>query len=78
MHRKPERVGRGRDLCVQPSDVQAAVTLFGISNLLNIGEGFSPTVQLMQQSPVVTEALLVTGPAFRHFAVATCPGFSSP
>ncbi|KQO45964.1 alpha/beta hydrolase [Methylobacterium sp. Leaf85] len=55
----------------QSSDVQAAVTLYGISNLLNIGEGFSPAVQLMHQSPAVTEALLVNGPAFRDFAGAS-------
>ncbi|WP_244478872.1 alpha/beta hydrolase [Methylobacterium sp. Leaf106] len=53
------------------SDVQAAVTLYGISNLLNIGEGFSSAVQLMHQSPAVTEALLVNGPAFRDFAGAS-------
>lgn len=52
------------------SDVQAAVTLYGISNLLNIGEGFSAEVQQVHQSPSVTEALLVNGPAFRDFVGA--------
>ena len=55
------------DFLDQSSSVQAAVTLYGISNLLNIGEGFSPKVQQMHRSPAVTEALLVNGPAFRDF-----------
>ena len=29
----------------QSSDVQAAATLYGISNLLNIGEGFPQAIQ---------------------------------
>ncbi|MFB2863392.1 alpha/beta hydrolase fold domain-containing protein [Aeromonas sp. MdU4] len=52
------------------SDVQAAATLYGISNLLNIGEGFSPEVQQLHKSSSATEALLVNGPAFRDFAGA--------
>lgn len=59
------------DFLEQSSDVQAAVTIYGISNLLNIGEGFSPSVQQVHQSPAVTEALLVNGVAFRNFAGAT-------
>ncbi len=41
----------------QRSDVQAVVTLYGISNLLNIGEGFSEAVKNVHRSPAVTEAL---------------------
>ncbi len=58
------------DYLDQSSDVQAAVTLYGISNLLNIGEGFPPKIQQTHQSPAVTEALLVNGPAFGGFAGA--------
>lgn len=58
------------DFLDQSSDVQAAVTIYGISNLLNIAEGFSPEVQKLHQSPSATEALLVNGPAFRDFAGA--------
>ncbi len=52
------------------SDVQAAVTIYGISNLLNIGEGFPEEIQDVHHSPSVTEALLLHGPAFRTFAGA--------
>lgn len=54
----------------QSSDVQAVATLYGISDLLNIGKGFSETIQKVHASPAVTEALLVNGPAFRSFAGA--------
>lgn len=54
----------------QSSDVQAAVTLYGISNLLNIGQGLAPQMQQVHRSPAVTEALLLHGPAFRDFAGA--------
>lgn len=47
------------------SNVQAAATLYGLSNLLNIGEGFSTAVQKVHQSPAATEALMVNGVAFR-------------
>lgn len=57
---------RGDNL-TQSSDVQAVATLYGISNLLNIGEGFSPEVQKVHQSPAVTEALLLNGSAFRDW-----------
>lgn len=50
------------------SDVQAAVTIYGISNLLNIGEGYSEEIQKVHASPAVTEALLIHGPAFADFA----------
>lgn len=59
------------DFLNRSSDVQAVVTLYGISNLLNIGEGFSDAVQKVHHSPSVTEALLVNGPAFRDFAGAS-------
>lgn len=55
----------------QSSDVQAAVSIYGISNLLNIGEGFSEAVQKVHQSPAVTEALLVHGVAFADFVGAS-------
>ena len=55
------------DFLDQSSDVQAAATLYGISNLLNIGEGFPPEVQHVHASPAVTEALLVHGSAFRDW-----------
>ncbi len=54
----------------QSSQVQAAATLYGISDLRNIGAGFPADVQKVHESPAVTEALLVNGPAFRHFAGA--------
>lgn len=58
------------DYLNQSSNVQAVVTLYGISNLLNIGEGFPADIQKVHQSPAVTEALLVNGAAFRDFAGA--------
>lgn len=48
----------------ESSDVQAAVTLYGISDLTNIGEGFAEEIVAVHGSPAVTEALLVNGPAF--------------
>ncbi|WP_083581742.1 alpha/beta hydrolase [Bacteroides mediterraneensis] len=59
------------DYLDQSSDVQAAVTIYGISNLLNIGEGYSDAIQQVHASPAVTEALLVHGPAFADFAGAS-------
>ena len=59
------------DNMAQSSDVQAAATLYGISNLLNIGEGFPEAIQKVHQSPAVTEALLVHGSAFRDWPGAT-------
>ncbi|MBK1972339.1 alpha/beta hydrolase [Campylobacter sp. TTU_617] len=50
------------------SKVQAVATIYGISNLLNIGEGFSKEAQEVHHSLAVTEALLVNGVAFRDFA----------
>ncbi|WP_368300049.1 alpha/beta hydrolase fold domain-containing protein [Kluyvera sichuanensis] len=55
------------DFLNQSSDVQAAATLYGISNLLNIGEGFPAAIQKVHESPAVTEALLVHGSAFRDW-----------
>lgn len=51
----------------QSSAVQAVATLYGISNLLNIGEGFPEDIQQVHRSPAVTESLLVNGAAFRNF-----------
>lgn len=48
----------------QSSNVQAAVTIYGISNLANIGEGFPTDIQAVHASPAVTEAIIVNGPAF--------------
>ncbi|AFD26654.1 alpha/beta hydrolase [Deinococcus gobiensis] len=48
----------------ESSGVQAVATLYGISDLLNIGEGFGADVQRVHASPAVTEALLLHGPAF--------------
>lgn len=59
------------DFLNQSSDVQAVATLYGISDLRDIGEGFSETTQKVHQSPAVTEALLVNGPAFGDFAGAS-------
>lgn len=59
------------DYLDQSSDVQAAVTIYGISNLLNIGEGYSDAIQQVHASPAVTEALLVHGPAFADFQGAS-------
>ncbi|MCT8002002.1 alpha/beta hydrolase [Sphingomonas sanguinis] len=51
--------------------VQAAVSLYGISDLRNIGAGFSETVGQVHASTASTEALLVHGVAFGDFAGAT-------
>lgn len=56
------------DFCEYSSDVQAAVTIYGISNLLNIGEGYPEKIRKVHASPAVTEALLLNGPAFAGFA----------
>ncbi|MCW2475477.1 alpha/beta hydrolase [Candidatus Symbiopectobacterium sp. NZEC151] len=55
------------DYLNQSSDVQAVVTLYGLSNLLNIGAGFPENIQEVHRSPASTEALLVHGAAFRDF-----------
>ncbi len=47
------------DYLNQSSDVQAVVTLYGLSNLLNIGAGFPENIQDVHRSPASTEALLV-------------------
>ena len=51
----------------QSSDVQAVVSLYGLSDLRNIGEGFPEEIRVVHDSPAVTEALLVNGPAFNTF-----------
>jgi len=55
----------------QNSEVQSVVTLYGISNLLNIGEGFTQKILDVHQSPAVTEALLLNGTAFGEFPGAS-------
>lgn len=57
------------DYLDQSSAVQAAVSLYGISDVRNIGAGFPEEIQKIHSSPAVTEALLVNGPAF-----STSPG----
>lgn len=64
------------DFLDQSSDVQAVVSLYGLSDLRSIGEGFSPAVQKVHNSPAVTEALILNGPAFRNFAGKTIPDSS--
>lgn len=53
------------------STVQAAATLYGISDLHNIGAGFDEAIQKVHQSPAVTEALLVNGVAFNEYPGAS-------
>lgn len=53
------------------SSVQAAATLYGISDLRNIGAGFDEAIQKIHQSPAVTEALLVNGVAFNEYPGAS-------
>lgn len=59
------------DFLDQRSDVQAAVSMYGISDLRNIADGFSEVSQRVHRSPAVTEALLLHGPAFGDFSGAT-------
>lgn len=66
-----EKLYNEGDFLSQSSEVQSAVSLYGISNLLNIGEGFSPEILAVHRSPAVTEALLLNGVAFRDFAGAS-------
>ncbi len=66
-----ERAFDKGDFIDKSSDVQAAATLYGISDLRSIGEGFPEAVQRVHQSPAVTEALLVNGTAFGTFPGAT-------
>lgn len=53
------------------STVQAAATLYGISDLRNIGARFDEAIQKVHQSPAVTEALLVNGVAFNEYPGAS-------
>lgn len=50
------------------SDVNAVVTIYGISDITKIGEGLNQDA--IHNSPAVTEALLLNGPAFKSFAGA--------
>ncbi len=59
------------DYLDKSSDVQAVVSIYGISDLTSIGAGYSPEIQKVHESPAATEALLVFGPAF-----GTNPGSS--
>ena len=59
------------DFLDQSADVQAVATLYGISDLRNIGDGFPDHRQKVHQSPAVTESLLINGVAFRNFAGAS-------
>lgn len=51
------------------SDIVAAVSFYGISDLTNVGDGLNQ--DKIHSSPAVTEALLVNGPAFGDFAGAS-------
>ena len=51
------------------SDVQAVVSIYGISDLTTIGEGSGN--EKVHASAAVTEALLLNGPAFKDFAGAS-------
>lgn len=51
------------------SDVQAVVSIYGISDLTTIGEGIGN--ENVHVSAAVTEALLLNGPAFKDFAGAS-------
>ena len=55
------------DFLNQSSDVQAVVSLYGLSDLRNIGEGFPEEIRVVHDSPAATEALVVNGPAFNTF-----------
>lgn len=55
----------------QSSAVQAVTTIYGISNLMNIGEGYSKEIQDIHASKAVTEALLVHGTAFASYPGAS-------
>ncbi|MFC3024062.1 alpha/beta hydrolase fold domain-containing protein [Vibrio zhugei] len=48
----------------QPSNVNAVATLYGISNLLNIGEGYEGDANASHKQANVPEALLINGIAF--------------
>lgn len=56
------------DFKEQSSDVQAVVSIYGISDLTTIGEGLGSDA--VHASAAVTEALLLNGPAFKDFAGA--------
>lgn len=51
------------------SDVQAVVSIYGISDLTTIGEGIGN--ENVHASAAVTETLLLNGPAFKDFAGAS-------
>lgn len=51
------------DFLDQSSEVQAAASIFGISNMMSIAEGFEEELVKVHDSPAVTEALLVNGVA---------------
>ncbi len=46
------------------ADVQAVVSMYGISDLMTIGEGLGKDIEAIHHSPSVTEALILNGPAF--------------
>lgn len=64
-----EKTWDAGDFKDQSSDVQAVVSIYGISDLLSIGEGVGNSN--VHASPAVTEALLLNGPAFKTFAGAS-------
>lgn len=53
------------------SDVQAVVSLYGLSDLRSVGEGFSEATNAIHAANNVTEALLLHGPAFAEYPGGT-------
>jgi acetyl esterase/lipase len=49
----------------QSSDVQAAVDLYGLSDLTKVGDDFSKEVKASHMSPAIPEAMLVNGIPFQ-------------
>ena len=53
------------------SDVQAVVSLYGLSDLRSVGEGFSDATNAIHAANNVTEVLLLHGPAFAEYPGGT-------
>lgn len=52
----------------QSSDVQAVASVYGVSDLATIGEGFARELQGPYDSPAAPTALLLHGPAYKNHA----------
>lgn len=59
-----ESLDRGEWL-EESSEVQAVVSLYGISDLASIGEGFPEEVQELHRSPAAAEAIMLNGVAYK-------------